>query len=128
MPWRNGPRPKVVDYKIVGDFTGKMVTLQGTHARRAPRSPINRIRVRLGQPGDGGAGQAGDPKLPTKSPHIPGAPGTGTCPPPRIEGAAEFASVTRVTAKFVLLQIELKQQTAGGALPWTGARAEREMR
>ena len=117
---------KVVHYKIVGDVAGTMVILQGAHTQQSA-ALTDHIEFEFDWDNQEMA-ILGTPvirNVPTKFAAIAsGPPGIGTCPPPRIEGTAEFASVTRVTAVSVLLQIELKQQTAGGALPWTGARAE----
>lgn len=117
---------KVVHYKIVGDVAGKMVILQGAHTLRHAAA-TDHIELEFDWDNQEMA-MLGTPVLrntPTKLGAIDPSPaGMDGCPPPRIEGAPEFATVTRVTAVSVLLQIELKQHTAGGALPWTGARAE----
>jgi hypothetical protein len=116
---------KVVHYRIVGDFTGTMMIMQGKYTLQnaAVTDHIevelnwdNQEMVILGTPVVRNA--------PTKFPAIDtGGPPGLSCPPLRMAKPPEFASVTRVTAMFVLLTIEFQQQTGEGALPWTGPTA-----
>lgn len=113
---------KVVHYRIAGDFSGKMRILGGTHTiRHAEVSDHiefefdwdNQEMKLLGTP----VLRNTATKLGVIDAPPPDLLG---CPPARIEAPPEFGTVTRVTAVSVLLQIELKSQSAGGALPWVG--------
>jgi hypothetical protein len=117
---------KVVHYRIAGDATGRMVLQQGVHTVRSAAVTDhiefefdwdNQAMVILGNPVLRNTPMkfAANDATPLEM---------GACPPARVEGVPEFASVTRVTAMSVLLEIEFKQQTAGGAIPWDGGRAE----
>ena len=111
---------KVVRYKFAGDFAGKMLILGGEHSIRNG-AIIDHVEFEFDWDNQEFA-ILGTPLLrnsPTKVVAIDSAP-IGGCPPPRIEVAPEFASVTGVKAISMLLQIELKQQSGGGALPWIG--------
>jgi hypothetical protein len=115
---------KVIHYLIVGDFAGKMGILNGAHTIRHA-AIADRIELEFDWDNQGMA-ILGSPVLrnaPTKLGAIdPPPPDITGCPPARIDEAPEFATAIRVTAAFVLLQIELKQQSAAGALPWLGER------
>ncbi len=111
---------KVVHYKIVGDYTGTMTILHGTNSlRNAPVSDHlefefdwdNQEMALLGTPVlRNVATKVGTIEMPAGM----------ECPPVRLEAPPEFATVTKVTAVSVLLQIELKSQLGRGAIPWTG--------
>ncbi len=114
---------KVVHYKIIGDFAGKVVILHGEHTLRNGMVTDhvefefdwdNQEMTLLGTPVMRNA--------PTKLGAIDPSPIEG-CPPPRIAKAPEFATVTQVKAMSVLLQIEFNQQSGEGALPWISERA-----
>lgn len=114
---------KVVHYRFVGDFAGKMLILAGEHTIRQAEVTDhvefefdwdNQQMTLLGTPVLRNA--------PTKLGAIDPAPLEG-CPPPRVERAPEFASITRVSAQSVMLEIEFTQQSATGALPYIGRSA-----
>lgn len=109
---------KVVHYKIVGDFTGKMAILGGAHTSRRG-AVTDQVEFEFDWDNQEMA-MLGTPVLrnfPTKLGAIDPSPIEG-CPPLRLDEPPDFASVTKVTAAFVLLHIELKWQTGRGALPW----------
>jgi len=109
---------KVVHYKIVGDYTGKMGILSGAHTMRNAEIS-DHIELEFDWDNQEMT-LLGTPVLrntPTRLGAIDPSPIEG-CPPVRVDKPAEFASVTRVTAMSVLLKIEFTQQAAEGALPW----------
>jgi hypothetical protein len=114
---------KVVHYRIVGDFTGTMMTFQGRYTRQSAAVTDhlevefdwdNQEMVILGTPVFRNA--------PSKFASIDtgGALPGLSCPPLRMTKPPEFASVTHVTAMSIMLTIEFQQQTGEGAIPWTG--------
>jgi len=117
---------KVVHYRIVGDFTGRMMIMQGKYTLQSAEITDhleveldwdNQEMVILGTPVVRNA--------PTKfaAGDTGGGPPGLSCPPLRMAKPAEFASVTRVTAMSILLVIEFQQQMGEGAIPWTGPTA-----
>ena len=111
---------KVVHYRITGDFAGKVGILSSEHTMRNA-AITDHIEFEFDWDNQEMA-ILGNPVLrnsPTKIVAIDPSPIEG-CPPVRIDVAPEFATVTRVTAMSVLLQVEFTQQSAKGALPWIG--------
>jgi len=111
---------KVVHYRIVGDFAGTVGIMSSEHTMRNA-AISDRIEIEFDWDNQEMA-LLGTPLLrnsPTKLVALDPSPIEG-CPPARIDVGPEFATVTKVTAMSVLLQIEFTQHSAKGALPWIG--------
>lgn len=115
---------KVVHYRIAGDFAGKVGIMSSEHTMRNA-ALTDHVEFEFDWDNQEMA-ILGTPVLrnsPTKIVALDPSPIEG-CPPVRIDVAPEFATVTKVKAMSVLLQIEFKQQSAKGALPWIGLGAQ----
>jgi hypothetical protein len=111
---------KVVHYRIAGDFAGKLGIMSSEHPMRNA-AITDHIEFEFDWDNQEMAllGSTVLRNSPTKIVALDPSPIEG-CPPARIDTGPEFATVTKVTAMSVLLQIEFKQQSAKGALPWIG--------